>query len=137
MIMEKIKRRNIKKTNINEISKEYHQFFKAKGFFDNPRELGTLLMLIVSELGEALEADRCGRYADMKAFESCLDDGASELEKIEAFKMYVKDTLEDEIADTLIRLFDLCGYMGIDIDRHIKYKMWYNSTRPNLHGKAY
>lgn len=137
MIMEKIKRRNIKKTNINEISKEQHQLAKAKGFYDNPRELGTLLMLIVSELGEALEADRCGRYADMSAFELYLDDDTSELQKIKAFKMHVKDTLEDEIADTLIRLFDLCGYMGIDIDRHIKYKMWYNSTRPNLHGKAY
>ena len=124
-------------TNINEISKEQHQLAKAKGFYDNPRELGTLLMLIVSELSEALEADRCGRFADMSSFESFLDDDTSDLQKIEAFKMYVKDTLEDEIADTFIRLFDLCGYMGIDIDKHIKHKMWYNSTRPQFHGKAY
>lgn len=126
-----------KTISINEICKEQHKMAKQKGFYDNPRELGTLLMLIVSELGEALEADRCGRFADMSAFESYLDDSTSELQKIEAFKTYVKDTLEDEIADTFIRLFDLCGYMDIDIDKHIQHKMWYNSTRPQLHGKSY
>lgn len=125
------------KTNINEICKIQHEAAKQKGFYDNPSELGTLLMLIVSELGEALEADRTGRWSDIEAFESMLNDDVSELQKIEAFKMYVKDSFEDEIADVFLRLFDLCGYMGIDIDKNIKYKMWYNATRPNLHGKAY
>lgn len=124
-------------TNINEISKKQHQLAKEKGFYDNPRELGTLLMLTVSELSEALEADRCGRFADIPSFEQYFNGGVSNLQKMEAFKMYVKDTLEDEIADTFIRLFDLCGYLDIDIDKHIRYKMWYNSTRPQKHGKSY
>ena len=127
----------MERVNINDICKRQHELMKAKGFFDNPRELGTLLMLIVSELGEALEADRTGRLSDIEAFESTLNDDVNELQKIEAFKMYVKDTFEDEIADVFLRLFDLCGYMGINIDKNIKYKMWYNATRPNLHGKAY
>lgn len=126
-----------KKISINEICKEQHKMMKQNGFYDNPRELGTLLMLIVSELAEALEADRCGHFAAMSAFESLLDDNTSNLQKIEAFEICIKDTLEDEIADTFIRLFDLCGYMDIDIDKHIQHKMWYNSTRPRLHGKGY
>ena len=126
-----------KKTNINEICKIQHEAAKQKGFYDNPRELGTLLMLIVSELGEALEADRCGRWADVAAFRSEIADQERLADRVESFRAYVKDTLEDEIADVFIRLFDLCGYMGIDIDEHIAMKMWYNSTRPQLHGKAY
>lgn len=139
----------MEKVNINEICKRQHELMKAKGFYDNPLEIGTLLMLIVSELGEALEADRTSRWSDLEAFESILDEDVSDQQKteafkmsvdqqkIEAFKIYVKDTFEDEIADVFLRLFDLCGYMGIDIDKNIKYKMWYNSTRPYLHKKAY
>lgn len=108
-----------------------------KGFYDGSKQIGTLLMLTVSELSEALEADRKGRHSDLKEFEKHLQEGISEEQKKEAFKMFMKDTFEDEIADTFIRLLDLCGHLGIDIDAHIKHKMWYNSTRPPKHGKAY
>lgn len=53
------------------------------------------------------------------------------------FKEYVKDTVEDEISDVIIRCFDLCGKMNIDIERHIRLKMDYNAGRPHKHGKAY
>lgn len=29
----------------------------------------------------------------------------------------------------IIRILDLCGRLGIDIEGHIKYKMEYNSTK--------
>lgn len=45
--------------NIRELQKECHRIAKEKGFWDEgERNLGELLMLIVSELGEALEALR-------------------------------------------------------------------------------
>jgi hypothetical protein len=47
------------------------------------------------------------------------------------------ESVELEIADTFIRLFDLCGFYGIDIDSHVAAKMAYNTTRPPKHGKAY
>ena len=53
------------------------------------------------------------------------------------FEALVKDSVEDEIADAFIRLFDLCGFYGIDIEAHIKAKMAYNATRPAKHGKKY
>ena len=34
-----------------------------------------------------------------------------------------------EIADTIIRLLDLSGYQGIDIEKEISLKMEYNKTR--------
>lgn len=131
MIMKEIE------TNFNELSKEQHERMVEKGFYDGSKQIGTLLMLTVSELSEALEADRKGRHSNLEEFEAYLQEGISEEQKKEAFKMFIKDSFEDEIADTFIRLLDLCGHLGIDIDAHIKHKMWYNSTRPPKHGKAY
>lgn len=88
------------------------------------RNIGELLMLIVSELGEALEAHRCGRlYSkflnEHKGHIPDLDDWSSrefEWDTITCgvYDISVKDTLEDEMSDVYIRLFDLCGYLGIE-----------------------
>ena len=40
----------------------------------------------------------------------------------------------DELADVLIRVFDLCGYLNIDLEKALKEKMKYNETRPYRHG---
>jgi NTP pyrophosphatase (non-canonical NTP hydrolase) len=53
------------------------------------------------------------------------------------FEKAVKSSFEDEIADVAIRLFDLCGGMGIDLEKHIEMKMKYNSLRPYKHGKKF
>lgn len=127
--------------NLNELSKQFHERAKVKGFWDKIPETGTLLMLIVSELSEALEADRKGKFANMNQFEKDL----SEMTKYDDEKVYrqlaffhnIKDSFEDEIADAFIRLFDLCGALDIDIEKHIELKMQYNQTREYKHGKQY
>lgn len=86
------------------------------------RNKSELLMLIVTELGEACEALRKGRRQQLGSFTDIY---------------WVKDTFEDEIADVFIRLGDLCEAEGIDIEWQIKKKMEYNSTRPQLHGKKF
>lgn len=100
------------------------------------------LMLIVSELGEAIESDRKSRSANWEEFESQLQDHRREnIRELEGFKLAfegnIKDTFEDEIADVIIRIFDLCGKMDIDIMKHINYKMKYNKNRSKLHNKEY
>ena len=82
----------------------------ANGFHDVELSIPHYLMLVVSELGEAIEADRCGRRADMIAFEERIHVYPDEVER---FRAYVKDSVEDELADVCIRLFDLCGTLGI------------------------
>lgn len=93
---------------------ECHGNAKAKGFWDKERNVGEMLMLIVSELGEAVEAHRHAKH------------GVGQ-----------KDTFEDELADTAIRLFDLCGGLGVDLEKQIEWKMSFNKTREKLHGKSY
>ena len=126
---------------MNELAKQIHEYARAKGFWGNPRETGTLLMLIVSELAEAMEANRNSRYADLEAYEIDMLGYTPEDSPI-SFKSYftnhVKDTFEDEMADTIIRILDLCAAKGIDIDKHIELKMKYNATRAYRHGnKSY
>lgn len=135
---------------INETIQQAHNTAKEKGFWDKPEwNLGEKLMLITSELGEALEADRKGKYAKKDAFEVYLNRIAPQFSApasldesklktyIEAFQSNIKDSFEDEMADAVIRIFDLAGKMNINLEYHIKHKMAYNATRDKLHGKKY
>lgn len=124
-------------TGLNQIAAELHESAKAKGFWDESMETGTYLMLVVSELAEALEADRKGKYALMGRTDDLFTDPSKIDSDVEVFNRQIKDTFSDEIADTFIRLFDLAGYLEIDIERHIDLKMKYNQTRPYKHNKNY
>ena len=113
---------------------------KAKGFWDNERNVGELLMLVTSELGEAMEAHRKGKFANLERLEFELSPNSElpyERHLSAKFEMHVKDTFEDELADTFIRLGDLCEKMGIDINSFIEMKMNYNSMRKEKHNKNF
>jgi NTP pyrophosphatase (non-canonical NTP hydrolase) len=95
-----------KNIDFNQFKYEIHQANKDKGFYDTPKSIEEMLMLIVSELGEACEAHRKERFCKV------------DLEGViyqEDFESHVKDTFEDEIADTVIRILDFCGNQDIDI----------------------
>jgi len=126
--------------NIQELVKKAHGTAVDKGFWNFERNTGELLMLIVSELGEALEADRKDRHCTLNQTELGLGEDIAKT-SMDGFKTFyeenVKGSFEEEIADTFIRLFDLVGGRNIDIEKHIALKMMYNTTREKLHGKKY
>ncbi|GLB51729.1 nucleotide pyrophosphohydrolase [Neptunitalea chrysea] len=130
---------------INELSKEIHSNNKAKGFYEDKKNVGEMLCLIHSEVSEALEADRNQKYCDLHN-ENWTIDGRTLKEDLNIedddqfiviFKMSCKDTFEDELADIMIRVMDLAAFKGVDLEQHIKAKMRYNSLRPYKHGKKY
>lgn len=123
---------------LNEIANQIHAVNKEKGFWDKERNVGELLMLVVTELAEALEAHRKGEMVDKDLIKR-LSVVYPQVEEYNNsyFTAYIKDKFEDEIADAFIRLFDLCGGLGIDIDTHIRMKVEYNKSRERLHGKKY
>lgn len=127
---------------LNKLSQEIYKANKKKGFWpENPQERnkGELLMLVTSELAEALEADRDANYAN-KADISLLDNLYGEEDKSDwkdFFESNMKSKFEDEIADSIIRLLDMCGGLGIDIDWHIENKLRYNAMRGHKHGRGY
>ena len=85
-----------------------HHVAVSKGFWDKKRNIGEALMLIVTELAEAMESYRIQDHGNFK----------------------------EEIADTFIRLFDLCGGLKIDIEKEIAKKSEKNKSRPYRHGKV-
>lgn len=85
----------------------YNQNLEA-GWHSKPREIGTCLMLIVSEIAEAMEGDR----------KSLMDDHLPH-----------RSMLEVELADAVIRIMDLSGREGLDLGGAIVEKLEYNRTR--------
>lgn len=79
------------------------------GFHDEEKSVEHWMMLALSEVGEIVEADRKNIHADFAGFEKSLGLALSE-----RFKKHVKDSVEDEMADVCIRLYDLCGIKGIE-----------------------
>lgn len=122
---------------LNESAQIIFQNNKEKGFWDKERNVGEMLMLVTSELGEAMEAHRKGLFVRWEDWEN----GYSKQENIEqkkaGFELHVKDKFEDEIADAVIRLLDMSAGLGIDLERHINAKVEYNKLRERLHGKIY
>ena len=96
---------------LNRYAKDCHQRSVAKGFWDVPHSIGHSLMLAYGELHEAIEADRLGKWAKLDP------DTIDTLHRIEGaiyvqeFLRLVEGTVGCEIADAVIRLLDLLGWM--------------------------
>lgn len=73
-----------------------------------PRNIGELLMLIVSEVAEAMEGARKGLMDD---------------------KLPHRPMLEAELADAVIRIFDTAGGLGLDLPGAVADKLEYNAAR--------
>ncbi len=85
-----------------------HGLAKEAGWHDKPREVGTMLALVHSEVSEALEG-----------FRKDLNDDHLTNRKM----------AEVELADAVIRIFDLAGSKGFDIGGALVEKLKYNTTR--------
>jgi len=101
-------------TDINTFAKEIHALNERKGWWEEKRTFNECLILTKSEMFEAFEAERKGLYADSTMVVNMY----SRLMKYNQFnkkdfKLYIKDRFQDEIADVVIRLLDLCAYFNI------------------------
>jgi len=102
--------------NLTELRDKIHDNSRQKGFWDEPRNIGEALMLIVTELSEALESHR--KTGTIKHLDVMVKKAMNEMEEDEFkehFAIMVKDSFEDEMADSIIRILDLCGGLDIDI----------------------
>ena len=126
---------------IKDIVQKAHDNAVKHGFWDPPLPFGTAIALIHSELSEALEEERAGRplvwYHCTEGDQSLPCDPADETE---CFQYGHEDTCQYrnrkpegvavELADAVIRIADLCGHLGIDLDAVIEEKMAYNAEPP-------
>lgn len=119
--------------------------------------ISSKLMLMVSELSETLEEIRAGvkptetyyshktsagvnvvlRGSALESVKESLEwrDGVLGWEYDEGNFVHLKpEGVPTELADVVIRVFDLAGWLGIDLASAIREKMRFNKTRPYRHG---
>lgn len=84
--------------------------FKEAGWLDEPRNKGTDLMLIVTEVSEAMKGER----------KNLMDTHLPH-----------RKMAEVEMADVVLRVFSYCGTFGYDLEGAMIEKMEYNRTRPD------
>lgn len=107
---------------INGFIKEVGENNKAHGFRDVNTMPTDFVALIHSEVSEILEEFRKGKDATEVYYRE--SDG-----KPEGVPM--------ELADVVIRCFDMADFYGIDLERMILEKHEFNKSRPYLHGKKF
>lgn len=139
---------------ITQYVEEAHQNAVNKGWWDEPRSVAECIALIHSEASEALEDIRNGKRPDEEWYEGNRDaidyesdedgivssvimvnaDGSRGIASSQINSCWKPCGVPSELADIIIRVFDLAGRYNIDLERAIDEKMAYNATRPARHG---
>ena len=91
------------------------------GFHEQELSNEHCLCLVISELMEAMEADRKRKYfkgkimfeRDFNLYSALVEEN---VRYRNAFEKHIKDTVGDELADSVIRLLDLAGLRGISLE---------------------
>ena len=177
---------------LTKLMRQTWEIATAHGWHDNPISPEHYCGLIMTEMGEAVEADRNGRRSEDAGFKRALTFGASNKDEYfkACYKEFIRGSIEEEFADVVIRVLDMAQevhgdkmrwlgsypygqvydeqksfvenswifthdvlnwgtmnisdcisfmydwaqHLGIDLDKHIEWKMKYNELRPYKHG---
>lgn len=104
---------------LNNLATAAHKNAVAHGFWEcNPSHEHNM-MLVLTEISEAVEADRheikCDHPIDYRGrFDDLVLRGYS---MHDAFEMAIKNTKFDELADVCIRLLDMAGNLAVDFSK--------------------
>lgn len=140
--------------NISELVEQAYATAMDKGWHSKPATFGDRLALIHSEVSEALEAFRTldsdtydavrePIYRNMDTGKLTRDKGRYEpvvfatedfIHGTNEYKLNKPEGVASELADVVIRVADLCGLYGIDLNAALEEKMAFNKTRPYRHG---
>lgn len=108
---------------IKGIIESSYETAKEKGWWKPEKSFGELIALIHSELSEALEEYRTGKKPTEVYYN-----------ELDLSKDPKPEGIPIELADVIIRIADLCGHYGVDLEDAIRQKLIYNQTRPHRHG---
>jgi len=110
---------------IDELVDWSHTTAIEKGWHEERRTPGDLIALCHSELSEVLEEVRRGH-------------GMKEIYYADAAQPVIgfdkPEGVPIELADLLMRVADMCGLYGIDLNEALRIKLAYNQTREYRHG---
>lgn len=125
---------------LNELRDEALRIATEHGFTD--QSVGETLMLMVTEVAEAMEDHRAGHSPTKTWYEirgrrfAMKDPPPKDNPGIEAGDRAKPCGIPSEMADIVILVMHFCGKHGIDIEKAVEEKMVYNESRPFMHGKV-
>ncbi len=107
--------------NLNELRDKAYQCAVVHGWHEEKLSNEHFLCLVISELMEAVNAHRRNKFAKVPDSKNrtIFDECTFHPENIyfkDNFEKYIKDTVEDELADSVIRILDYCGTINFTID---------------------
>lgn len=94
---------------LDDLAAKIADWRERKGFRTDRGNIPEKIALCHSELSEALEANRDDNW----------------------------DNFTEELADTMIRIFDICGSLRLPLAQALARKMEVNEQRPHKHGRNY
>lgn len=108
--------------NLNALRDRAYKTACEHGFHDEEFSNEHLLCLVISELMEAVEADRKEQFAKVPVDKkgTIFDERTFHYQNkyfAENFEAYIKDRVEDELSDVVIRLLDLAGLRNLNLNR--------------------
>lgn len=112
-----------------------HGVAKEKGWWDEGKKRSPMecLMLMVTELAEAAEELRKPHSTNALYFNNPSEAIGPDPMTL-AQTGHKPEGFGVELADAVIRIADLCGAMGINLEQCIEVKQAYNETRGYRHG---
>lgn len=95
----------------------------AHGWHEKPISTAQYCGLIMTEMAEAVEADRNGRRSEDAEFKRALTFGAVNKDSYfkACYKDYIKGSIEEEFADVVIRVLDMAQEVHGDKMRWLGY----------------
>lgn len=106
---------------LNKLRDKAYKCAIAHGWHEEEHSNDHWLCLIISELMEAVQADRIGKRADVVLFKEWqgnrlpLSQETQTKRFKEDYEAYIKGSVEEELADACIRIFDFAGLRNIEI----------------------
>jgi NTP pyrophosphatase (non-canonical NTP hydrolase) len=119
--------------NLNDLKDRAYRNAVAHGWHEEEKSDDHWLCLVISELMESVEADRKKHHADVLSFNSVTEFTGEE--RIKAYETYIKGSVEEELADTCIRLLDFAGLKNVDLSElelPLKFNKEYAERRSRL-----
>lgn len=122
--------------NIKTLQRDAYNNAVEHGWHEEDRTFGELIALCHSELSEALEDFRNGCKPTELYFQEPQSGIILKNEVVTGTfrKLYKPCGIPSELADVVIRIADMCGKYGIDLEGAVILKHEYNKTRPHKHG---
>lgn len=106
--------KKLEEINLDELIIEAFTTAKNNGWHEKKHSDEHCMMLVITEISEAVQAHRKGLRANMDGFRFWMDkpDFGQRFKQI--YESCISGTVEDELSDVVIRCLDYCGLRGVE-----------------------